>query len=73
MTLRSYAVSVQSVKNHDLVVDANSPEEAEVIAEEMLEDGEEGTPTSIDHEIVEVMPVDEGAMGELSVDTLEDA
>ena len=62
---RPYQVSVQSIKLHDFVVDANSPEEAESIVEDFLEDGEEGTPSSIEHEIQEVVPVDDAGMGEL--------
>lgn len=41
---RTYIVEVEEVRVHQFTVDeANSPEEAEGIAEEWLEDGEDGT------------------------------
>lgn len=40
---RTYIVEVEEVRVHQFIVDeANSPEEAEGIAEEWLEDGEDG-------------------------------
>ena len=45
-------------------MDANTPEEAEGIALDYLEDGEEGAVTSQEFEVVDVVPADEGSMGE---------
>ena len=62
--IRPFLVTAQIRKETEFSVDANTPEEAEGIALDYLEDGEEGAVTSQDFEIVEVVPADEGSMGE---------
>lgn len=43
---RSYKVDIDVISKHSYVVDdVNSPEEAEAVAEEWLDDGEEGNVT----------------------------
>ncbi len=62
---RPYVGIARINKEVELSTEANSPEEAESIFESLLEDGEEGTVVTEEHEILEVLPADEGGMGEL--------
>lgn len=54
--MQAYKVSVQVSETREFVVDANSPEEAESIAEQWYEEGEEGNLVSIDDLQSEALP-----------------
>jgi hypothetical protein len=55
---QDYQVYIEVVQTHEFVVpDANSPEEAESIAEQWLEDGDQGTVTDRDIYEIDSYPV----------------
>lgn len=63
---RPYRVTVRTEMFSEILVDsANSPEEAEVIAEAMLEEGETGDVLDRNSSIEDVEPVDVGGLGEI--------
>lgn len=65
---RPFEVTVQTNIEHSFVVEANTPEEAESIVDGYVDDGELGDEISRVSEVIEIMPVEEGAMGEVVSD-----
>ena len=61
---RPYRVTLVSTTTTTILVDAHSPEEAEVVAEAYVEDGELGDEVSRETVIEDVEPIDFGALGE---------
>lgn len=62
---RPFKVTVVTTTEHSFVVEANSPEEAESIAEEYAIDGEVGDVDFANHVVEEVTPVEVGDMGDV--------
>lgn len=57
---QEFCVNVTQTKTHAFRVEANSPEEAAQIAEQYLEDGEEGTIVESSLEDTDAYPCEEG-------------
>ena len=62
--IRPFIVTASIRKESEFTTDANSPEEAEGIVLDWREDGEEGSVTSQEFEVVDVVPADESSMGD---------
>ena len=58
MGKQEYQVEVQVSETHVYTVEANTPEEEEVIAEQWYEEGEEGNTISIDDMRSEAVPTE---------------
>jgi hypothetical protein len=65
MMRRPYRVLITSTVVHSVTVDARTPEEAEVMAEAYLEEGDFGEEVERQLVSIEVEPVDIGALGEI--------
>ena len=61
---RPWRVTIVSTVTSTVTVDAHSPEEAEVVAEAYVEDGELGDEVSRETVIEDVEPIDFGTLGE---------
>jgi len=62
---RPFEVRARVVKTRTFLIDANTPEEAEAIAETWLNDGEIGVEQFESLEEIEAVPVEEGGDGDL--------
>lgn len=62
---RPYIVRLQVISTHEFVVDAREAEAAESIAMGYFEDGEDGNVTVEDIVVVDAMPADAAACGEI--------
>lgn len=72
--MRTFQVTIPVTKSYTYVIEANTPEEAEAIADTYMSEGEEGF---FEHIIEmgqpEAIPVDEGGDGDLIPDDLMEA